>query len=420
MKNTLSIKHNQHLVMNLAMQKALHVLQMPLPELCLWIEKQIVENPLLELQNSSQSFHDHDYEMPTLPSLTSYLEVELMAFTFSKNEELVYKLIVHHLDSNGFLSTSFKELAELSNTSTLEVENMAHFISQMDPPGLATVDLQHCLLAQLEAKNKKHSTAYRILSEFWPLLSLSEFDAIAAQLHISTSDLMQVITDDIKILDPFPGQCFSHQQNSYVIPDLIITEVDSCLQLSTTKDLLPPYQISHYDVQSKEDRTFVRQWLSAAKWLDRIVSRRMRTLTRIGQHLLNENYAFFLGAEQHPTPLNVGSLANELDLNVSTISRALKDKYIDTPRGIYPLSFFTNSTCLGTSFHKSHLHAELLAVIDREDKQHPCSDDALAKQLADRGIMLSRRTVTKYRKQLAIPNQRARKMHFIHRSAKSG
>ena len=410
MKHNLSIKHNQQLVMTLAMQKALQVLQMPLPELCAWLENQVVENPLLEIQSSTQSCKPHYFDIPDLPSLTAYLERELSAFDFSHNEQQLYKLIIHHLDTNGYLSASLADLAAVSNTDLETVNQMAHFISQIDPPGLATTDLQHCLLAQLEAKKKKETLAYRIVAECWDLLAQSQFSAISSRLKISSSTLLKVFHNDIRTLQPAPGQGFAHQHINYVMPDLLIKEEDHRLELSLSQDVLPVYQVSHYDVQSSEDRLFVRQWLSAAKWLDRIVARRMRTLTRIGQYLLHQNQAFFLGLEQHPSPLSIGTLATELDLNISTISRALKDKFIDTPRGIYPLSFFTNSTSLGTAFHKSHLHAELIAIIDHEDKKKPFSDEALAKQLATRGIMLSRRTVTKYRQQLSIPNQHHRKL----------
>ena len=409
MKHNLSIKTNQQLVMNLAMQKALHVLQMPIAELSTWLENQIVENPILELQTPSQPFDVYEYEIPDTLSLEEFLQRELSASSLSPLEAHISKIVIAFLDKNGFVSTSFEHIARTANVSINQVIKMAHLISQLDPPGLATIDLQHSLLAQLEAKGKTSSLAYTIIHEHWTCLASLQYSVIAKALNMTTTELLRIIKTDIQSLNPCPAQSFHQQLPQCIIPDLVILDIDATLTLSEKSDLLPKYIMHHYDVESAEDRMFVRQWLSAAKWVDRIVARRTRTLLRIGEFLMQTNQDYFLSIQPYPTALKIVTLADELNLNISTISRALKDKYIETPRGIFPLNYFVSSTQLGNMVHKSQVHTELMHIIASEDKKQPYSDEMLTRLLAERGLSISRRTVTKYRQELSIPKQQIRK-----------
>ena len=397
----LSIKQNQKLVMNLAMRQAIQVLQMPIDELSNWLENEINQNPLLDLSLSKPQ-PSSEFQPAIEDTLQTFLKREC-AVLFKKTEDhQISSLIIEALDEKGFLSISISELALMANTSCEQIYHIAFKISQLDPPGIATIDIQHSLLAQLEKHGKKQELCYLIIEKHWKLLTQNKLSQIASKLKVSLEAIKSAIHQDIRPLNLCPSSSFQKSHAVSVRPDIIIVEENDHLELYLPSDDLPAFTLHQSYLNS--DETFVRKWLASAKWLERIIERRHRTLRLIGELLIEKQHRYFKGLENTPTPLRATQIAKFVGLSTSTITRALSNKYISTPRGLFPLNYFTSASTLNTTHHTQTIEEALIKEVEKEDPQNPYSDVQLAQRLANRGIQISRRTVAKYRKNLQIPN----------------
>lgn len=443
-----SQKQNQHLLLSLAMQQAFHVLQMPVLELSEWLRLEIEHNPLLELdltqeknKESLDTLTDHSTErsehldrateefekkrkayheslLTYCPSLFEHLMNQVRLAFYTAEELSCAELIIGHLDSHGFLTTPLEEIVQ--GKDPLYLEKILSTIQTFDPPGIAACDVKNSLLLQLKLKHKQHTLAYRIIESHFEHFLNNRIPQIAKSLHVSYEQIKHAIDTDLLPLDIHPGMRFCQSYSSPVIPDIILNYTEEEWNIQINHTYLPHFRIADCyqhtlkeEQLQKEERLFVQRHLSNGKWLKKIVYRRQDTLRCIATYLIKTQNRFLRGEEKTLQPITLQEMAEALSMHESTITRAVANKHIACPQGLFLLrSFFTHGiTCQNGQKVSNHTLRQLLCqMIDKEDKQEPLSDDAIASQFKKMGIPCARRTVAKYRDHLRIaPSARRRK-----------
>lgn len=420
----LKFKTQQALVLTMAMQQALYVLQLPITDLIQWVQLQIEQNPLLqfdetplddhvtELDFDAQGFEVLDHldenfvqavfpsdsldETPSLENLARAsisLHEHLMQQARTAFEDPIHlshaEEIIGNLDEKGFLGAFEADPLILS------------VIQTFDPPGIAARTLQESLLIQLSILNKQNSLAYFLLSHHFDDLLRCRLSYVAKKLKMTVSEIQASLKKEISSLDFHPASRFQSTSSAVVIPDIIIEQLDNSLQIKINEAPLPRFTLSPPSMAT------LNSHYTEGKWMEKVLSRRREILTKIVQYLLVKHSGFFSGTTQNLTPLSMQELAKELQLHESTVARAVKDKFVACPRGIFSLRYFFPHTSSkqddGTAI--SHVGSKqlLLQLILQEDKKKPLSDNALARAMSKAGIPCARRTVAKYRKVLNIP-----------------
>jgi RNA polymerase sigma-54 factor len=452
-KQEIQTKQSQHLLLSLAMQQAFHVLQMPILALSEWLKLEIEQNPILELDSSQEegkeSLEEICSELSQEPSEYSDQATEeyekkrkayqdsLLTHPISLYEHLVIQarfafdcpqdlataeLIIGHLDQRGFLTTPLEQINPAA--SLVYLYSILSVIQSFDPPGIAAVNLQDSLLLQLRLKNKENTLAYRIVKERLEDLLHNRLPVICTALQIPIKTLREIVRSDITPLDLHPGYRFHDTYACPIIPDIQFDYREADLQGEQSQEWfihinhsrLPRFSIAPCYLKEqkleKEELLFLQHHLTNAKWLKKIVKRRQDTLRSIATYLIKKQSSFLNGEQKTLHPMTIQEMAQELGMHESTVARAVSNKHISCPQGMFALrSFFTHSiTCQNGQKVSNHTLRQLLAqMVEREDKNSPLSDAAIADQFKKMGIPCARRTVSKYRERLQIaPSSRRR------------
>jgi len=312
-----------------------------------------------------------------------------------------------------------------------EVESVLLEIQELDPAGIGARDLQECLLIQIKRKQDGDITKYtakKILEEYFEEFTKKHYTKILKKLEISDEDLKDAIAEIVK-LNPKPGGSSKEAAGNYqqIIPDFQIVENEGRLQLTLNGRNAPALKVSR-DYKSmlqkyaegaasskadKEAMTFVKQKLDGAKWFIDAIKQRQNTLLLTMDAIMNYQKQYFLsGDETNLRPMILKDIAEEVNLDISTISRVANSKYVQTDHGIFSLKFFFSeslSTDSGEEVSTREVKKILSEAVEGEEKRKPLTDEKLAQLLKDKGYNIARRTVAKYREQLNIPVARLRK-----------
>jgi len=317
-------------------------------------------------------------------------------------------------------------------TTVQELEYLLHIIQEFEPYGVGARNLQECLIIQLqhaETPNDATHLAKIILTKFFEEFIKKHYERIESRLGINSNQLKEAINEILK-LNPKPGNSLvdSAKPSQYVIPDFVITNSDGFLELSLNSRNTPELRVSKSYLQmiesmasskngkSKHDKdivVFVKSKLDSAKWFIEMVKQRHDTLYRTMYSIMTYQKKYFLeGDETCLKPMILKDIAERVNLDISTISRVVNSKYVQTPFGTFLLkSFFSESlsTDTGEEVSTREVKKILTDCIDAEDKFKPLTDDQLTEILTEKGYNIARRTVAKYREQLEIPVARLRK-----------
>jgi RNA polymerase sigma-54 factor len=300
-----------------------------------------------------------------------------------------------------------------------EVEQMLVVMQQLDPAGIAARDLRECLLLQLLDENQQDSLTYRLVHEAFDDLIGHRWTELAKRYGLSPKDV-QVAADDLARFDPKPGLRFAGRGDEFVVPDLVVEKVDGEYRMFLNDGGMPRLRISkvYRDLagdKSKfvgENREFITQKLNSATWLIQAIEQRRQTMLRVMHFIVDRQREFFEKGVEHLRPLTLREVAEVLDLHESTVSRVTSRKYVQTPRGVFPLKFFFSSsvsTTTGEDASSRAVKAHIGKLVADEDVSRPLTDAAIVTALKRKGIQIARRTVAKYREQLGILPARMRK-----------
>ncbi len=382
-----------------------------------------------------------DDEMPDIPfvsgsSFQDILYQQLGLNILTEKEEKIAKFIIGTLDDSGYLNRSLDAIVddlafrENIDTNVEEVEKILKVIQTFDPPGVGARNLKECLLIQLRRKDTDDpdvANAIRILEKAFNEFTHKHYQKILRKTKLSEKELKDAI-DVILSLNPKPGNSLSEstRTNHYVIPDFIIHINDGKLELTLNERHIPDIRISRKYMRmldelskakdkktNKESIQFIKQKMDSAKWFIDAVKQRQLTLQTVMEAIIERQKDFFLtGDKGQLKPMILKDIADVVGLDISTISRVVNSKYVQTPYGTFKLKTFfsesmTNEEGKEVSTHKiKKLMQDLVA---EEDPHKPLTDDQIATALKERGYPIARRTIAKYRDLLNIPVARLRK-----------
>ena len=362
---------------------------------------------------------------------------QLGMLTIDEHQKKVALQIIGNLDDDGYLRREFSaivdDLAFRQNISTTEEEiaGLVLQIQQFDPPGIAARNLQECLLLQLERKlneGKHVEVAIKVLEKYFEEFTKKHYEKIQRGFDLTDEQLREVINQIIK-LNPKPAGSVgeSSKAESYVVPDFFIYNNAGKLELTLNNKNAPELSISEgyrdmlkeYDRGSKKDKRqkeaviFIKQKIDAAKWFIDAIKQRHNTLLNTMESIMNYQREFFIsGEETDLRPMILKHIAEDTNLDISTVSRVANSKFVQTEFGTYRLKFFFSEslqTDSGEEVSTREVKKILSDIIEAEDKKHPYSDEKLTEMLQEKGYNIARRTVAKYREQLNISVARLRK-----------
>jgi RNA polymerase sigma-54 factor len=362
---------------------------------------------------------------------------QLGMLTIDEHQKKVALQIIGNLDDDGYLRRDFSaivdDLAFRQNIVTTEEEiaELVLQIQQFDPPGIAARNLQECLLLQLERKlheGKHVDLAIKVLEKYFEEFTKKHYEKIQRGLDLNDEQLREVINQIVK-LNPKPAGSVgeSNRAESYVVPDFFIYNTNGKLELTLNNKNAPDLRISEgyrdmlkeYDRGSKKDKRqkeaviFIKQKIDAAKWFIDAIKQRHNTLMNTMEAIMNYQRDFFIsGEETDLRPMILKHIAEETNLDISTVSRVANSKFVQTEFGTYRLKFFFSEslqTDSGEEVSTREVKKILSDIIEAEDKKHPYSDEKLTEMLQEKGYNIARRTVAKYREQLNISVARLRK-----------
>lgn len=394
-----------------------------------------------KMQGDGNYSEEEEREMPVAmqASLNDQLDMQLGYLGLDERSLAIAHQLIGSIETDGYirreLDAIVNDLAFSQNieTDVEELDEMLKNIQQFDPAGIGARNLQECLLIQLERKNENDddeviTTAIDIISLCFDEFTKKHYDKIIRKLNLDDEVLLKDAVTAITRLNPKPGGVSGGLvKTQYLIPDFLLTNDNGKLDLTLSSRNAPELRVSQsytdmfsaYDKSDKKDKklketvSFVKQKLDAAKWFIDAIKQRQNTLLRTMDSIIRFQYDFFMeGDETKLRPMILKDIANEIGMDISTVSRVANSKSIQTDFGIFPLKYFFSegiSTASGEDVSSREVKNVLAQFINEEDKKRPLSDDKLEKMLKAKGYNIARRTVAKYREQLNIPVARLRK-----------
>lgn len=396
------------------------------------------EIPDYRTQANNYSSDDEEKSVPYAAgtSFTQHLINQLNTFRLSEQEEEIAYFLVGSVDESGYIRRSLSDitddLAFTQNVYTTEeeVEKVLKIVHQLDPAGVAARNLQECLSIQLSRKeqNPDIELASDIINKAFEQFTKKHYKKLMQKFSIDEEQLKDAI-EEIERLNPKPGGSYagSNKIVEHIVPDFAIKIVDGELELTLNgrnapelhvsreyNNMLKGYKDTKEKSKAQKDAVmFIKQKLDAAKWFIEAVRQRQQTLFVTMSSIMHYQKEYFLtGDERKLRPMILKDIADEIEMDVSTISRVANSKYVDTPYGTKLIKeFFSESMTndQGEEVSTREIKKILETVIEEENKKKPLTDEALSKILKEKGYPIARRTVAKYREQLDIPVARLRK-----------
>ncbi len=305
------------------------------------------------------------------------------------------------------------------------VKHALEIVRGLDPPGVACSDLRESLLRQLEARGVGgDDLTYRAIDETWELFKHRKFEVVAKSLGVPLAELEPVV-EAVRTLDTRPGRQFDHDDTQYVEPDVHVVKVGDKYVIQLNDDGLPRLRVSRayrrmlqamrQEGSENEAQQYIRDKMRSALWLIKSLDQRQRTIYKVATSIVHQQRAFLDYGIEHLKPMVLRDVAEDIEMHESTVSRVVSNKYIHTPRGLFPLKFFFHSGIdreYGGDISSLTVKRKISQQVQEEDPRKPLSDSELMRTLNREGIQIARRTVAKYRDELRIPSSTDRKKIF--------
>lgn len=443
-KMMLTAKLNQQLLMSQQLKQAISMLQYTTLELKQQVENIVETNPLVELSDESdvqeetwhytngpsyktsqytENFDDAMDNVASIQTLREYLLSQTLNCQFDRVNQRIAEGIIDAIDDNGYLTMSLEEIRDIiqmnDEVTMPRLEHVLSVIQKFDPTGVAARNTKECLQLQIEAisnKLPKHEYAIKILQT--DSLSLDQFNL--AKVAKVTKLNEEQLTEGLKVIKTLnfnPGKGFNVENEAKFDPELYVRKIDNQWRVFLSESILTRIEVSKQykslirkNARDKSYKTVLDQ-LNEAQLLINAIKRRNNTLLEVGEYIVKHQSAFFDDGKSSLKSMNMADVAKAIDCHESTVSRITTGKYIATPYGVYELKYFFPShvkTAEGSGKSSIAVKSMIEQLIASEDAKNRYSDDQLAALLEDRGIKISRRTVTKYREALGVPSSYVR------------
>jgi RNA polymerase sigma-54 factor len=469
-----SVSMRQEMKMNPRLYQAMDLLYMPMMDLQQYLKEELLVNPFLEMaeaeeelqpaetsteeeaegtedeneidweeilldgfqvastHNTYESREFHEPVTVATADLKSHLEDQLTLLDLTDRQLLICDEILGNLGDDGYLKVQIEEVANGVNLLLIsengdspdlvtfnEASEALGVVQNLEPAGIAARDLRECLMLQLARLGEQNTLTYRLVRDHFKDLLNHRWSDLAKRGGLEPRDV-QNAADMLAPLDPKPGLRYSLSDDGYVTPDLILEKIDGEYRVFLNDVGSPQLRISRsyreLAADKKqfvgENKEFITSKLNWASWLIQAIEQRRQTMLKVMNFIVDRQLEFFEKGIEHLKPLTLREVAEVIDMHESTVSRVTNQKYVQTPRGVFPLKFFFSSS-LGTSSGEDasarSVKAQIQKLVSEEDLIKPLTDSQIVTELKTRGVKIARRTVAKYRDQLGILPARMRK-----------
>jgi RNA polymerase sigma-54 factor len=352
-------------------------------------------------------------------TLSDHLLWQLRLNDFSEAECLAGTLVIGNLNEDGLLQVGVEEIAAKSGFSLEEAETVLRKIQAFDPPGVAARDLRECLLIQARQLYPQDTVVQKIIEEHLAQLAKKAYQAIVKDLGVPLEEVGRA-TRLIGELEPKPGRYYSDETTPYITPDVFVYKIGDEYVVVLNEDGLPKLRINPYYRDILQERPqaaggakeYINDKIRSALWLIKSIQQRQRTVYRVTKSIVRFQREFLDRGVAYLKPMVLKDVAMDVEMHESTVSRVTSNKYVHTPQGIFELKYFFNSsinTSRGENVASESVKENMRQILAKEDPQKPYSDQELVEILKKQGILIARRTVTKYREMLGVPPSTGRK-----------
>ncbi|KQL40097.1 hypothetical protein AN960_09070 [Bacillus sp. FJAT-25509] len=430
MEMNLMQKQSLKLAMTQELRQAITMLQFNAQELTDFLFEQSLENPLIEVETPYNDYTSSKIKQQTTSNgqgmelytrRTETLQEELVSqlneLKIDNEEYKIIKYLIYNLDKNGFLMESDEELIHDLNISLVQLQICIEILQRFEPSGVGARSVKECLLIQLNGLEVDTTIAKQVIKDYFDLFVNKNWKEIAKKLKISLPDLQREI-DLILTLQPRPGLNYFQDQVNYVAPDLTVEKIGGEFVVLINDKIMPRLKVlNEYSSilngqHEKEVSVYLKDKNTQVNWLMKSLEERKSTMLSVMNCILRKQIAFFEKGPANLKTLTLKEIAEELSLHESTISRTCKNKYVQTPFGLFEMKkFFHQGVSVdGEELASTSVQVFIKQLVDEENKEKPFSDQKLVELLAEKhGVEISRRTVAKYRDILRIPGSSKRK-----------
>jgi RNA polymerase sigma-54 factor len=454
MEPRLILEQTQKLIMTPELKQAITVLTLPALELTNYIQQQLEENPVLELPEGlvepdlppsedgnidlkelfadssdlglgAGVFREEKFFEPVViqySSLQDYLKFQLHIIKLTPKESRIGEFIIDSINSEGYLTVSVEEIAEVIGESKSQINEILAIIKTFDPAGVGASNLSECLKLQLDPSDPRYDLLYRIVDRHLDDIACNRLALVAKELKLTIKETQELVKT-IKKLDPKPGLQYAQEKSAeYILPDVVIERVGNDYVVLVNDTTVPRLNINSYyrnlvlnDLHIDDNvRKFVEGKLNSAIWLIKSIEQRRFTLYKVASTVVEYQREFLDKGIAYLVPLTLKDVAEKVGVHESTVSRAISNKYVQTPRGTFSWKFFFASgvgTAEGDAASANWVKKMIQDIINGENPKQPYSDQKLTNILHEKGIKISRRTVAKYREELGILSSSQRKRY---------
>lgn len=357
-------------------------------------------------------------------SLQDHLLGQLTLIEITERRHVLCENVICNIDANGYLQYPLEEILptiDLPDVTLEELEEALTTVQSLEPPGVGARDIRECLLLQLDPDDSHYVLKAELIQNHLEDIRTNRFPQIVRETGRSLEEVKKAV-ESILTLTPKPGALYDTTEAAYILPDVIIEESDDgSFDLRLQESGMPRLTISPFyrrilasDNDNPATKEYIRKKIQSARWLIDSIEQRRNTLLRVSKSIVEAQREFLKKGTPHVQPLRMQEVARKIGVHVSTVSRAISNKYMQTPQGIFAMRYFFSGGTLGnnggcTSWHS--IRERIGRLVENEDAQNPLSDEEIARRLVTQGVDVSRRTVTKYRKGMGLPSSRQRRRY---------
>ncbi|MBS5335147.1 MAG: RNA polymerase sigma-54 factor [Clostridiales bacterium] len=449
----LTIEQTQKLTMTPELIQAIRILQFSTQELDSFVQEELLENPVLEIDgkrkddktvdidiqekikedyNDEESYKQwerssdrEEYSYEQFVSKEETLEDSLLLqLTFSKlkgHDLKIGRYIVEAIDENGYLTTPVEQIAAIFKTDSGKIDAVLDVIQTFEPVGVGARNLKECLIIQLAAKGLLDEVTEYIILNHLEDLGNNKLNKIAKTVGIPVTQV-QMIGDLIRTLEPKPGRSFAGGESvKYIVPDVFVEKMDDEYVVTNNESSVPHIMVSPYynslarEAKNDEELSkYITDKFNAALWLIKSIEQRKRTIYNVASAVVQHQKEFFDKGTKYLKTLTLKEVADGIGMHESTVSRSVNGKYMQTPRGVFEIKYFFSGGITGqdgTGVSSNSIKTIIKEIIDGENPSKPYSDQDIVGILSEKGIEISRRTVAKYREGMNILSSSKRRRY---------
>lgn len=366
--------------------------------------------------NNAEVFERPEVSQSSLPEL---LLNQLNMMRLTDRQQMIGEYIIWNINNVGYLGTTVESISENLDVTMDEVEEMLKTIQFFEPVGIGSRNLQECLIVQLQDQAEPDVFALDILINHFEDFKNKRFEKLLKKMNITQEQLKDAM-DEIRKLNPKPGEGYLSYNENYVVPDLIVEKVDEEFKVELLDWNIPNLRINNSYKKllldkkntSKETKDYIKQRLESARWLINSIHQRRITIKKVMEAIVEKQYDFFDDGPSHIRPMILKDIADEIQMDISTVSRVTNGKYVQTDWGVFELKYFFSEKIVqedGEEVSNKTIKNRIRQIIEKENPKRPLNDQKIAEILKKEGSNVARRTVAKYREQMSIPVSRLRR-----------